>query len=123
MHNIKLSNTYNLEYYIDDDNQIYILSELNDQDLVKEFLENNLTKITRDEIEDNMSDIIDEYEENNCLTPKLSWCDETYYDYEYDENYIHLQDLLENLDDAIVIAPNDVTYNKFLEEMRVVYAK
>lgn len=118
----QLTTNIETKYYIDDDEQIYILSELRDNDEVKEFLESNCHMVTRDEIENDIEEIIQDYEESGYGRPHMSWYGVTYYDYEDNLEYVRLQDLLEQLDDAIIIRNNDETYNKFLEEMRGLYA-
>lgn len=117
---------YDTTYYIDDDNKIYVLSELPKDDTVREFIEANLTPISHQEIEDNMQEIRDMYEDNGHGDPIIYSYDQEYisleYQYDDDENYINLQELSERIDEEhILIYKGDETYNKFIREMEIVY--
>lgn len=116
------TNDITTKYYIDDDGQIYILSHLKDGDKVKKFLEDNCHMVTREEIENDIYELIESFESEEYRKPRMTIYDEIFYDYQDTQSYLDLNELLSQLDEAIIITPGDEIYNTFQEEMRELYA-
>lgn len=106
------------QYVIDDDNKIYEVSKLDKDDDVKQFLLDNLSKITVEEIEQNKKEIIDSY--SDCFGNLKYKCDgyECVYEYETDPELSDLERLEEELEEAIEINLDDENYKKFYKEAK-----
>lgn len=108
----------NKEYIIDDNNNIFEVSKLGEDNGVRNFMVDNFTPISRKEIEEDKKDIIESHTDEYGAPKGRMIGYEFVYDYEQDEMLSNLEWLEERLNCATEINLNDENYNKFYNEAK-----
>lgn len=105
-------------FVIDEDNKIYEVTKLPEDDSVKKFMLDNMMPITFKEIEEQKNDIIKSYYDATGRPKGKFDGYEFIFDYEQDETLGNLEWLEERLEDATEININDDVYQAFYNEAK-----